>query len=134
MWKHETRSKCPVNNDHKLRTKLYPKNGECDFTDRRNCAGVLVRFAVWLLGEPKLKLRGLLILSLDRNTGLASCFGLCNFGCTAPVTHLAWRIEGYKGMDMSPLFYVKVERALMIDQFPLSRVYEERGCVRDIID
>jgi hypothetical protein len=65
-----------------------------------------MRSAVWLSGEPKLKLRGLLILSLDRNIGLASRFGRCNIGCTAPGTHLAWRIEGYKGMDMFPRFFM----------------------------
>ena len=88
-------------------------------------AGVLVRSAVWLFGEPKLKLRGVLILSLDRNIGLPSRFGRCNFGHRTPGTHLVRKVGVYKGMDMFPRFffcYVKVDRALMVDRFSVEGI------------
>jgi hypothetical protein len=42
------------------------------------------------------------------------------------------RLQGHG--HVPAFFYVKVEGALMIDQLPLSRVYEETGYLCDIID
>jgi len=107
-------------------------------------ADVLMPSAVWLLGEPKLKLRWVLILSLERNIGLASRFGRCNFGCRAPGTHLVWRVGVCKGMAMFPRFFFLLcqgreglnDRPIFRRRHPtcrLNRVYEETGFMCDIV-